>query len=195
MTLQQQCWIYGSVCDGRVAEVKLAEMKLLGIQTTCSESRVSLLPWRLCSVCVRVSLSVLRECKNVELSFSDLTGRGDLLRGTRKGTAYLTPYRVTELSPPCCFCIVSRVCSPYPSCLSSSLRWCSFPTMPKTAWSLWCSPIIWWRVAASNSLSLVQTSSKAPFQLSLGVCFSACCLCWLPAFLKCIPCSADTVLH
>ncbi|XP_023670228.2 WW domain-binding protein 2-like [Paramormyrops kingsleyae] len=42
--------------------------------------------------------SVLRECKNVELSFSDVTGRGELLRGTRKGTTYLTPYRMVFVS-------------------------------------------------------------------------------------------------
>lgn len=38
--------------------------------------------------------SVLRECKNVELSFSDFTCKTDLLKGTKKGTVYLTPYRV-----------------------------------------------------------------------------------------------------
>lgn len=44
------------------------------------------------------STSVLRECKNVELSFSDVTSKTDLLRGTKKGTVYLTPYRVCLLS-------------------------------------------------------------------------------------------------
>lgn len=39
-------------------------------------------------------LSVLRECKNVELSFSDVACKTDLLKGTKKGTVYLTPYRV-----------------------------------------------------------------------------------------------------
>jgi len=39
-------------------------------------------------------LSVVRDCKNVELSFSDVTSKTDLLRGTKKGTIYLTPYRV-----------------------------------------------------------------------------------------------------
>lgn len=38
--------------------------------------------------------SVLRECKNVELSFSDVTGKTDLLKGNKKGNVYLTPYRV-----------------------------------------------------------------------------------------------------
>ncbi|KAK6311809.1 hypothetical protein J4Q44_G00174730 [Coregonus suidteri] len=40
--------------------------------------------------------SVLRECKNVELSFSDVTSKTDLLRGTKKGTVYLTPYRAYQ---------------------------------------------------------------------------------------------------
>ncbi|TNM97512.1 postacrosomal sheath WW domain-binding protein [Takifugu flavidus] len=38
--------------------------------------------------------SVLRECKNVELSFSDVACKSDLLRGSKKGTIYLTPYRL-----------------------------------------------------------------------------------------------------
>ncbi|XP_031683464.1 WW domain-binding protein 2-like [Oncorhynchus kisutch] len=42
--------------------------------------------------------SVLRECKNVELSFSDVTSKTDLLRGTKKGTVYLTPYRLVFVS-------------------------------------------------------------------------------------------------
>uniref|UniRef100_A0A8C4H0J0 WBP2 N-terminal like n=1 Tax=Dicentrarchus labrax TaxID=13489 RepID=A0A8C4H0J0_DICLA len=42
--------------------------------------------------------SVLRECKNVELSFSDVTCKTDLLRGTKKGTIYLTPYRLLFVS-------------------------------------------------------------------------------------------------
>ncbi|XP_077414661.1 postacrosomal sheath WW domain-binding protein [Vanacampus margaritifer] len=42
--------------------------------------------------------SILRECKNVELSFSDVTCKTDLLRGTKKGTVYLTPYRVVFVS-------------------------------------------------------------------------------------------------
>ncbi|MFT7804008.1 WW domain-binding protein 2-like [Arapaima gigas] len=42
--------------------------------------------------------SVLKECKNVELSFSDVTSRTELLKGTRKGTVYLTPYRMVFVS-------------------------------------------------------------------------------------------------
>lgn len=42
--------------------------------------------------------SVLRECKNVELSFSDVTSKTDLLRGSKKGTVYLTPYRLVFVS-------------------------------------------------------------------------------------------------
>ncbi|KAG7460017.1 hypothetical protein MATL_G00216750 [Megalops atlanticus] len=42
--------------------------------------------------------SVLRECKNVELSFSDVTSKTELLKGTKKGTVYLTPYRMVFVS-------------------------------------------------------------------------------------------------
>ncbi|XP_061829820.1 postacrosomal sheath WW domain-binding protein [Nerophis lumbriciformis] len=42
--------------------------------------------------------SVLRECKNVELSFSDVTCKTDLLRGTKKGSVYLTAYRMVFVS-------------------------------------------------------------------------------------------------
>ncbi|XP_067088783.1 postacrosomal sheath WW domain-binding protein [Osmerus mordax] len=42
--------------------------------------------------------SVLRECKNVDLSFSDVTGKNDVLKGTKKGTVYLTPYRLVFVS-------------------------------------------------------------------------------------------------
>lgn len=45
------------------------------------------------------SISILRECKNVELSFSDVTSKTDLLKGTKKGTVYLTPYRVKSRIP------------------------------------------------------------------------------------------------
>lgn len=38
--------------------------------------------------------SILKDCKNVELSFSDVACKTDLLKGTKKGTVYLTPYRV-----------------------------------------------------------------------------------------------------
>lgn len=42
--------------------------------------------------------TVLRECKNVELSFSDVTSKTDLLKGTKKGNVYLTPYRMLFVS-------------------------------------------------------------------------------------------------
>ncbi|XP_037113573.1 postacrosomal sheath WW domain-binding protein [Syngnathus acus] len=42
--------------------------------------------------------SVLRECKNVELSFSDVSSKSDLLKGTKKGTVYLTPYKMVFVS-------------------------------------------------------------------------------------------------
>ncbi|XP_007560322.1 WW domain-binding protein 2 [Poecilia formosa] len=42
--------------------------------------------------------SVLRQCKNVELSFSDVSCKTDLLKGTKKGTIYLTPYRLMFVS-------------------------------------------------------------------------------------------------
>jgi len=42
--------------------------------------------------------SVLRECKHVELSFSDVACKTDLLKGTKKGTIYLTPYRLVFVS-------------------------------------------------------------------------------------------------
>lgn len=55
-------------------------------------------------------VSVLRQCKNVELSFSDVSCKTDLLKGTKKGTIYLTPYRVTH------FCVVNML---------RMLLWCS----------------------------------------------------------------------
>ncbi|KAM9780615.1 postacrosomal sheath WW domain-binding protein [Neosynchiropus ocellatus] len=42
--------------------------------------------------------SILRECKNVELTFSDFGAKCDLLKGTKKGTIYLTPYRMVFVS-------------------------------------------------------------------------------------------------
>ncbi|XP_053299695.1 postacrosomal sheath WW domain-binding protein [Pleuronectes platessa] len=42
--------------------------------------------------------SVLRECKNVELSFTDVSGKTDLLKGTKKGAVFLTPYRLLFVS-------------------------------------------------------------------------------------------------
>nr|XP_015800780.2 postacrosomal sheath WW domain-binding protein [Nothobranchius furzeri] len=41
---------------------------------------------------------VIRDCKNVELTFSDVTCKTDLLRGTKKGTVFLTPYRLLFVS-------------------------------------------------------------------------------------------------
>ncbi|XP_048448126.1 WW domain-binding protein 2 isoform X3 [Rhincodon typus] len=42
--------------------------------------------------------SILKECKDVELSFSDMTVKSDFFKGTKKGTLYLTPYRMIFLS-------------------------------------------------------------------------------------------------
>uniref|UniRef100_A0AAR2JF89 GRAM domain-containing protein n=1 Tax=Pygocentrus nattereri TaxID=42514 RepID=A0AAR2JF89_PYGNA len=44
------------------------------------------------------SESVLRDCKNVELSFSDATHKSDVFKGTKKGSVYLTPYRMVFVS-------------------------------------------------------------------------------------------------
>ncbi|KPP79626.1 postacrosomal sheath WW domain-binding protein-like [Scleropages formosus] len=41
---------------------------------------------------------LLREGRDVELSFSDVTSKTELLRGTKKGTVYLTPYRMVFVS-------------------------------------------------------------------------------------------------
>ncbi|KFQ31709.1 WW domain-binding protein 2, partial [Merops nubicus] len=38
--------------------------------------------------------SVLKQCKDVELSFSDVPGKPEAFRGTKKGVLYLTPYRM-----------------------------------------------------------------------------------------------------
>ncbi|NWW95889.1 WBP2 protein, partial [Rhynochetos jubatus] len=38
--------------------------------------------------------SVLKQCKDVELSFSDVTGKPEVFKGTKKGMLYLTPYRM-----------------------------------------------------------------------------------------------------
>ncbi|KAJ7425951.1 Postacrosomal sheath WW domain-binding protein [Willisornis vidua] len=42
--------------------------------------------------------SVLKQCKDVELSFSDVTGKPEIFKGTKKGMLYLTPYRVIFVS-------------------------------------------------------------------------------------------------
>uniref|UniRef100_A0A8B9PX65 GRAM domain-containing protein n=1 Tax=Apteryx owenii TaxID=8824 RepID=A0A8B9PX65_APTOW len=41
---------------------------------------------------------VLKQCKDVELSFSDVTGKPDVFKGTKKGMLYLTPYRMIFVS-------------------------------------------------------------------------------------------------
>lgn len=46
-------------------------------------------------ICLISSSSVLKHCKDVELSFSDVTGKPEAFRGTKKGMLYLTPYRVS----------------------------------------------------------------------------------------------------
>lgn len=38
--------------------------------------------------------NVLKDCKDVELSFSDLTCKHDVFKGTKKGSLFLTPYRM-----------------------------------------------------------------------------------------------------
>ncbi|XP_065598899.1 postacrosomal sheath WW domain-binding protein isoform X1 [Cyrtonyx montezumae] len=42
--------------------------------------------------------SILKQCKDVELSFSDVTGKPEAFKGTKKGMLYLTPYRVIFVS-------------------------------------------------------------------------------------------------
>ncbi|XP_068525150.1 postacrosomal sheath WW domain-binding protein isoform X2 [Anas acuta] len=42
--------------------------------------------------------SVLKQCKDVELSFSDVTGKPEAFKGTKKGMLYLTPYRMIFVS-------------------------------------------------------------------------------------------------
>ncbi|XP_039621588.1 postacrosomal sheath WW domain-binding protein isoform X2 [Polypterus senegalus] len=42
--------------------------------------------------------SVLKDCKDVELYFSDLTQKNDAFKGTKKGLVFLTPYRVIFVS-------------------------------------------------------------------------------------------------
>ncbi|XP_051996317.1 postacrosomal sheath WW domain-binding protein [Xyrauchen texanus] len=45
-------------------------------------------------VLIQAGESILRECKNVELTFSDVTPKTDLFKGTKKGSVYLTQYRM-----------------------------------------------------------------------------------------------------
>ncbi|XP_063252136.1 postacrosomal sheath WW domain-binding protein [Prinia subflava] len=42
--------------------------------------------------------SILKQCKDVELSFSDVTGKPEIFKGTKKGMLYLTPYRMIFVS-------------------------------------------------------------------------------------------------
>ncbi|XP_016318670.1 WW domain-binding protein 2-like [Sinocyclocheilus anshuiensis] len=49
-------------------------------------------------VLIQAGESILRECKNVELSFSDVTPKNDLFKGTKKGSVYLTQYRMVFVS-------------------------------------------------------------------------------------------------
>ncbi|RXN19187.1 postacrosomal sheath WW domain-binding [Labeo rohita] len=49
-------------------------------------------------ILIQAGESILRECKNVELSFSDITPKNDLFRGTKKGSVYLTQYRMVFVS-------------------------------------------------------------------------------------------------
>ncbi|KAK7939358.1 hypothetical protein WMY93_002684 [Mugilogobius chulae] len=42
--------------------------------------------------------STVRECKNVELSLIDIKTKADLLKGSKKGNVYLTPYRLIFVS-------------------------------------------------------------------------------------------------
>ncbi|XP_062989691.1 postacrosomal sheath WW domain-binding protein [Elgaria multicarinata webbii] len=42
--------------------------------------------------------SVLKYCKDVELTFSDVTNKPEIFKGTKKGMVFLTPYRVIFVS-------------------------------------------------------------------------------------------------
>ncbi|KAM9326123.1 WW domain-binding protein 2-like [Gastrophryne carolinensis] len=42
--------------------------------------------------------SLIKMCKDVELTFSDMVNRTEMFKGTKKGLLYLTPYRVIFLS-------------------------------------------------------------------------------------------------
>lgn len=139
--------------------------------------------------------SVLRECKNVELSFSDVACKTDLLKGTKKGTVYLTPYRVnTSITFIFNWQNISAavVCGKLPQWFSTSCcnsphsplfsivihwhSWCLCPVTPRTAWVQLCSPIIWWKAAALSSQSLQPTTLKGQCQLRLVVSdFCLCC--------------------
>lgn len=49
-------------------------------------------------VLIQAGESILRECKNVELSFSDITPKNELFKGTKKGSVFLTQYRMVFVS-------------------------------------------------------------------------------------------------
>ncbi|PKK29968.1 WBP2 N-terminal like [Columba livia] len=59
---------------------------------------VSELSLRLFPTCLISPCSILKECKDVELSFSDVTGKPEAFKGTKKGMLYLTPYRIIFVS-------------------------------------------------------------------------------------------------
>ncbi|KAG8436469.1 hypothetical protein GDO86_007529 [Hymenochirus boettgeri] len=42
--------------------------------------------------------SILRQCKDVELAFSDMSHKSEIFKGTKKGSLFLTPYRVIFLN-------------------------------------------------------------------------------------------------
>ncbi|XP_070802776.1 postacrosomal sheath WW domain-binding protein isoform X2 [Pituophis catenifer annectens] len=42
--------------------------------------------------------SILKHCKDVELTFSEITGNPEMFKGTKKGMVFLTPYRVIFVS-------------------------------------------------------------------------------------------------
>lgn len=75
----------------------------------------------------------------MELSFSDVTGKSDLLRGTKKGTVFLTPYRVRPgaISAAGFLTGAHLIISVVPRS-----SWCSCPVIPRIAWVRPCSRII-----------------------------------------------------
>nr|XP_060633130.1 postacrosomal sheath WW domain-binding protein [Anolis sagrei ordinatus] len=42
--------------------------------------------------------SILKHCKDVELTFSDVTSKPEVFKGTKKGMVFLTPYRIIFVS-------------------------------------------------------------------------------------------------
>ncbi|XP_056128164.1 postacrosomal sheath WW domain-binding protein [Rhinichthys klamathensis goyatoka] len=49
-------------------------------------------------VLIQAGESILRECKSVELTFSDITPKNDLFKGTKKGSVFLTQYKMVFVS-------------------------------------------------------------------------------------------------